>query len=135
MSAEEYDNIQDIHDILMKSITKEKCDELLLNDYTIIDNFLGNEISKQLLNELKLNESLQENITLVNLYYPRLDYIFSNEIQKYNSYNLFAEIGGILSFYLGVSVFTLIEILETLLEFVLNQMSQQKNAIVPENLS
>ena len=54
MSAEEYDNIQDIYDIFMKSITKEKCDELLLNDYTIIDNFLGDDFSKQLLNELKL---------------------------------------------------------------------------------
>jgi hypothetical protein len=38
-----------------------------------------------------------------------------------------------LSLYLGVSFFTLIEIFETLLEFVLNQMSKQKKTtIIPE---
>jgi hypothetical protein len=108
----------------------KECDSI---NYKIYPSYVG-QISKQLLNELKLNESLQENIVLVNLYYPRLDYILSNEIQKLDGFLCIAALGGTLSLYLGVNFFTLIEIVATLLEFVLNQMSKQKIAIIPENL-
>ena len=109
----------------------KECDSI---NYKIYQSYVG-QISKQLLNELKLNESFQENIVLVKLYYPRLDYILSNEKQKLDGFLCIAGLGGILSLYLGVNFFTLIEIVETLLEFVLNQMSKQKIAIIPQNLN
>ena len=36
-----------------RSITKDRCNYLLSNDYTIIDNFLGEDLSMQLLRELQ----------------------------------------------------------------------------------
>ena len=36
-----------------RSITQARCNELLLNDYTIIDNFLGEDLSGTLLKELE----------------------------------------------------------------------------------
>jgi hypothetical protein len=47
------DDVQDVQDLFFKSITKEKCDDLLQDDYTIIDNFLGLDYSTKLLHELK----------------------------------------------------------------------------------
>jgi hypothetical protein len=72
----------------------KECDSI---NYKTYQSYVG-QISKQLLNELKLNESFQENIVIVNLYYPRLDYILSNEIQKLDGFLCIAALGGTYQF-------------------------------------
>ena len=60
----------------------------------------------------------------VNIFYESLSYMESTESPKMNIVSLLASMGGNLSLFLGVSVFTLAEIVEVVIEiyFIVKRM-------------
>ena len=62
-------------------------------------------------------------IVKVNIFYESLSYILTSETPQMDGIKLFADIGGNLGFYLGVSVFSLFEVVEVGVEifYILKQ--------------
>ncbi len=53
------------------------------------------------------------------MYYETLNYEVLDEIETINIINLFAEIGGMLGLFLGMSCLSFIEVFELLLEIII----------------
>lgn len=53
------------------------------------------------------------------MYYENLHYEVLDEIETINIINLFAEIGGMLGLFLGMSCLSFIEVFELLLEIII----------------
>ena len=58
----------------------------------------------------------RDSVVRVNIFYESLSYSMSTEIPKMDFVSLFSNIGGTLSLFLGVSVFSVFEIVEVLME-------------------
>ena len=61
-------------------------------------------------------EKAAKSFVSVNIYYDSLAYTLSREIPKMNIVSLLANMGGTLGLFMGVSVFSIYEIIEVLLE-------------------
>ena len=64
----------------------------------------------------------------VYVYFPKLEYTFINQIPKANSFDLISSVGGTLSLFIGISFFTLIELFEIMLEFMLGKCCKKSNS-------
>ena len=73
-------------------------------------DFLGSNIDA---------ESVRESSVAVNVFYDSLSYTFSTESAKCDVVSLLASIGGSLGLFMGVSVLSLVEILQLLIEICL----------------
>lgn len=61
-------------------------------------------------------QSARESIVKLNIYYDSLSYQLSTESVKFDIVALLSSVGGNLSLFLGVGVFSVCEIVEVLLE-------------------
>ena len=86
----------------------------------IIDNWYYNEkieSNKNFISEIKSrNSSLKESVIAVNVYYNSLTYNLSTESQLKDILSLLAYIGGISGLFLGVSFFSIFELIEVLMD-------------------
>ena len=64
------------------------------------------------------NEMLGKNVVYLNVNYANLQYTFINQIPKSDLISLISNIGGTLGLFLGISFFSLVEILEIFMEIV-----------------
>jgi hypothetical protein len=81
---------------------------------------LANDFLDRILDSLTIERS----IVSVNIFYESLSYMESTESPQMNIVSLLASMGGNLSLFLGVSVFTLAEIVEVVIEiyFIVKRM-------------
>ena len=75
-----------------------------------------NEIFSQDSNETINANNAANSIVSFNIYYDSLSYIKTTESPKMNLVSLLASIGGNLSLLLGISLFSLFEVIELLME-------------------
>ena len=75
-----------------------------------------NEIFSQDSNETINANNAANKIVSFNIYYDSLSYVQTTESPKMNLVSLLASIGGNLSLLLGVSLFSLFEVIELLME-------------------
>ena len=69
------------------------------------------------------NEMLGKNVVYLNVNYANLQYTFINQIPTSDLISLISNIGGTLGLFLGISFFSLVEILEIFMEiaYILKQ--------------
>ena len=84
-------------------------------------NFLSKYDSKTLDTQIILNR-----LTRVNIYYDSLSYTLITESIGMNMVSLVAAIGGFMGMFLGMSLMTLVELLEIFLRIVLNRIQKKK---------
>ena len=72
-------------------------------------------------------ETIKQNILSVNIYFDRLESTTIQEGKQTEFVDLVAGIGGTLGLFLGVSVLSLFEVVEVLLEILLSIKNKQKS--------
>ena len=96
---------------------------LLLNDNSNINFIQSNpNLSSDFINRT-LTTSLRESLVQVNVFYQSLSYTLTTESPQMDAISLFGSIGGNLGLFLGVSVFSLCELIEVTFQvyFILKQ--------------
>jgi hypothetical protein len=68
----------------------------------------------------------------LSIYYPKFEYTLSTQLAKISWIDWVSSVGGVLGLFLGVSFFSLIEIL-TILSEVLGGLKKNKKVITTEN--
>ena len=104
--------------ILMPDFCYQKCP--IECDY-IVYNTKQNYVSSLpdlYLNENKLNNISKDDLMLINVYYPKLEYISVEQMAKTEFFDLISNIGGTFGLFLGFSFFTLVEIIEIIFELL-----------------
>jgi hypothetical protein len=82
--------------------------QILLSKIKIyLDDFVTKSIN---------TDTAKDSITAVNIYYGSLSYTLSTESPKLDLISLLATIGGNLGLFLGLSLFSLCEIIEILID-------------------
>jgi hypothetical protein len=76
------------------------------------------------------SNTARESLVKFNIYYDSLSYKLSSETPQVNIVSLLASVGGNLSLFLGVSVFSLCEIVEVALEIYFIRFKSDRNKIV-----
>ena len=81
------------------------------------------KLSSDFINRTIDAQTAEKSIVYINIFYDRLSYSLNTESPQMSNVNLVASIGGNLSLFLGVSVFSLCELIEVFIEivFVLNK--------------
>ena len=89
-----------------------------LNGYRFLGFILRNKnLSSDFINESMINmETATKSFVSVNIYYDSLSYILSIESPKMSIVSLLADIGGNLGLLMGVSAFSIYEIIEVFIE-------------------
>ena len=103
-----------------------ECEEVLY-EYTLSSSDYPTEYAYQILKSdhhfSRVNnltyEKFKERSIRVNIYYSKLNYLSITQIQKFQLMDLLASIGGLLSFFLGVSLLSFVEIVELIVEIFL----------------
>jgi hypothetical protein len=72
-----------------------------------------------------LNE-LTDNLVKINIYYDKLTYTLIDEFETTTMPTLLSNIGGTLGLYLSVSVLSIVELIEVIIEFVTIQIRKRK---------
>ena len=72
-----------------------------------------------------LNE-LATNLVKVNIYYDKLSYTLINEFETTTLATLLSNIGGVLGLYLSVSVLSIVELVEVIIEYVTIQVRKRR---------
>ena len=62
-------------------------------------------------------KTIQEGIVKLNIYYESLAYVEMSESISMNLVSLFSSIGGFMGMFLGMSLMTLVEVLEIIIKF------------------
>jgi hypothetical protein len=62
----------------------------------------------------------KNDLILLDIYYPKLIYTLVDQINKIDKFQLVANIGGIFGLFIGMNFFTLVEIIEILLQIILD---------------
>ena len=96
--------------------------DLYVNKIQINSNLALNFVTEQ------INvETVAKSFVRLNVFYDSLSYSITEEAPQWDAFSLIANIGGNLGLFLGVSFFSLCEILTTLIEFYfLRKMEQNK---------
>ena len=84
-------------------------------------NFLSKYDNKTLDTPIILNR-----LARVNIFYDSLSYTQITESVSMNLVSLLAAIGGFMGMFLGMSLMTLVELLEIFLRIVLNRIQKKK---------
>ena len=79
----------------------------------IKEDFLNGDNKKIVIDDEKARES----VTRVNIFYESLSYTVSTEAPQIDFVSLLANIGGNLGLFLGVSLFSICELVEVAFEF------------------
>ena len=61
----------------------------------------------------------KKNILSLTIYYPDLSYTKISESPKLSTSNLISNIGGTMGLYVGISLLSLVEIIELIIEIIL----------------
>ena len=101
-----------------------ECNQLLFKtslwSYQLNGNFYINSLNENIRADFVKRtidaNTIRESLVGVNVFYESLSYTDSNELPKMDIVSLLGSIGGNLGLFLGVSVFTLCEIIEVLME-------------------
>ena len=99
----------------------EECDSI---SYRTSQSFLGaktNFDSPLLSDDIKF-----DGMDIVFIYYPKLEYTVIDQMPKMNFFDLISSAGGILGLFIGVSFFTLVEVLENILELACGSLLTKK---------
>ena len=72
-----------------------------------------------------LNE-LAANLVKVNIYYDKLSYTLINEFETTTLATLLSNIGGVLGLYLSVSVLSIVELVEVIIEYMTIQLHKRR---------
>ena len=81
-------------------------------------------------NGIVTSKTLNDNLARVNIYYEKLSYTVITESPAMSFVSLCSSIGGTLSLFLGVSVLSIVEVIELLIEVIL---IYSKNIVNAEN--
>ena len=73
-------------------------------------------------------ETARQSIVKLNVYYDTLSYTTSEDFPQWDIISLIASIGGNLGLFLGVCMFSLVEIVTTLLEVYFHKKADKKNS-------
>ena len=76
------------------------------------------------------SNTARESLVKFNIYYDSLSYKLSSETPQVNVVSLLASVGGNLSLFLGVSVFSLCEMAEVALEIYFIKFKTDRNKII-----
>ena len=88
--------------------------------------------NKDLLAKFNSNKSftnldeLSSNLIKVNIYYDKLSYTLINEFETTTIATLLSNIGGTLGLYLSVSVLSIVEMIEVIIEFLTILVKKRK---------
>lgn len=93
-----------------------ECDSV---NYQIDQVYFGT-FPNEYLDKTNLTYITNENRVFISVYYPSLEYILFREIPKNKPFDLFSTIAGLLSLFVGISLISLVEIIEIFIEIVLN---------------
>jgi hypothetical protein len=118
--------------ILMPDICYQKCP--IECDY-IVYNTKQNYVSSlpdSYLKENKLQNISKDDLILINVYYPKLEYISVEQMAKTEFFDLVSNIGGTFGLFLGLSFFTFVEIIEIIFE-LLNEFIIKKKFLILNN--
>jgi hypothetical protein len=91
-----------------------ECDYI---NYRLQQTYLGQYTDNERKNDL----------ILLDIYYPKLIYTLVDQINKIDKFQLVANIGGIFGLFIGINFFTLVEIIEILLQIILNYIHHNLN--------
>jgi len=103
-----------------------ECDHIVYNTKS---NYVG-LLPDLYLNENKLNNISKDDLILINVYYPRLEYISVEQMAKTEFFGLISNIGGIFGLFLGLSFFTFVEIIGIIFEILNEFIIKKKNSIL-----
>ena len=115
-----------------------ECNQTLYKTSISSCQLIGNQYKSYILNNSNLlsdyiNRTIdantaRESFVKVNLFYSSLSYTSTNETPQMDLVSLLASIGGSLGLFLGVSVFSLCEIVEVMIEiiYILNEKKKLK---------
>ena len=104
-----------------------ECDEIIYktsisfsqmsdNDYYVQSIQLKPNLTLDFINRTLNSQTAKESIVKVNIFYQSLSYTLTTETPKLDGISLLGEIGGHLGLFLGISVFSLCEIIEAGIE-------------------
>ncbi|KAK3103995.1 hypothetical protein FSP39_023507 [Pinctada imbricata] len=103
------DSIKKYEDLYYKSSTEEERKELLQKSM--------NWTERQKL--LRSTELIHQNLLRVNIYFEDLSVVEFKQMPAYELADLFADIGGTLGLWMGISVLTIMELVELLIRLVM----------------
>ena len=104
---------------------------LLLNGYNYINYIQSNpNLASDFINRTLDLTSARESFVQVNVFYQSLSYTLTTESPQMDGVTLFGSIGGNLGLFLGVSVFSLCELIEVTFQ-VYFILKQRKNNVKP----
>ncbi len=95
--------------VMVKMIGGEYYESLIKGNGVLLKNFLGTSLDKQ---------KALESFVSFSIFYESLAYTQINEMPQMDLIGLMANIGGNLGLFLGVSLFSLCEIVEVLIEII-----------------
>ncbi|KAM4675997.1 epithelial sodium channel subunit beta-like [Discoglossus pictus] len=111
---------------------EEEIFELTLSSSQWPSNMYLDSFSKRLSSRRGYQDaqSIRDNVVKVVVYYQQLNYELIEEVPSMQLVDLFSSIGGLVGLWIGVSVCTVAEFLELILNlvtFVIHQLSNQKD--------
>jgi len=83
---------------------------------------LSSDFVTRPINEINARESVVQ----LNIYYNSLSYTISTESPQMNFVNLLADIGGNLGLFLGISIFSICEVIDVLIRVFLSESTQHQ---------
>ena len=102
-----------------------ECDHIVYNTKSNYVGLLPDFYS----NENKLNNISKDDLILINIYYPKLEYISVEQMAKTEFFDLISNIGGTFGLFLGFSFFTFVELIEIIFE-LLNEFIIEKKIFI-----
>ena len=75
--------------------------------------------------------TVKEGLVKLNIYYDSLTYTEMTESVSMNAVSLLSSIGGFMGMFLGMSIMTLVEILEVLIKFFYSIVFEKKKSAYP----
>jgi len=99
----------------------------------VYEKFIRNNqnLSSDFLNTSITNEMIKRSVVRVYVYYDSLSYTQSEKAPQIDIISLIANIGGNLGLFLGVSLFSVWEVVITLLEIYFHKRQQNSSQIKP----
>ena len=70
---------------------------------------------------------IADDIVKLNIYYESLTYTLTEESVSINLVSMFSSIGGFIGMFLGMSIMTLVELLEIIIKYFYSLINPKKN--------
>jgi hypothetical protein len=72
-------------------------------------------------------EKFEERLLMVNIFYPKLSYLSVSQLKKVEVMDLLEHIGGLLGFFIGMSLLSFIEFIEIIIDVILILVCKNEN--------